>query len=123
MGYIDAVNTIRTAIESLQHEVMFGHGGDHEFNQMADRKYPLVWSNPIPRKLPSKNSLYNVDRYTFDLYFFVKGRADDQAGLQNERVDFSEEIAVEFLASLDDNPDIEIGETIISPYERLQAFI
>ena len=118
MGYIDAVNTVKTAIESLPYAVMFGHGGDSEFNQMQDRKYPLVWSNPIPRRLPAKNTLLNVDRYTFDLYFFVKGRMDDQAGLQNDRVDFSESIAQEFIASLDDNQELEIGDVTISPLQR-----
>ena len=109
MEYLDVKTLIENTIGSFGYEVMFGHGRDSDFNQMKDRKYPLVWLDPMVFNASNPNTFDNTESWTISMVFLVKATAPDDSNTQNSLVNFSEQIARDFIANLDSNEGLEFG--------------
>jgi len=109
MDYKAAENILSSAIYGLPYDVMFGSGREADFNQMKDRKYPLVWLDPMTRNASNPDGFDNTESYDVSMVFLVKGDKTDTAGIQTTHVDFAHQIAKDFIAKLDESEAMEFN--------------
>lgn len=119
MEYASVQTLINDTVDDLGYSVMFGHGRDADFNQMKDRKYPLVWLDPMEVTTSNPASFDNTERWAISMVFLVKADKTDNSESQNSLVDFSETIARDFIAKLNDNDNVDFANNpTIKPLHR-----
>jgi hypothetical protein len=119
MEYASVQTLINNTIDDLGYAVMFGHGRDADFNQLKEKKYPLVWLDPMEVTTKNPTSFDNTERWAISMVFLVKALADDVSSTQNSLVDFSESMARDFIAKLNDNDNVDFANNPnIKPLHR-----
>jgi hypothetical protein len=119
MEYASVQTLINDTVDDLGYSVMFGHGRDADFNQLKEKKYPLVWLDPMTVVASNPNTFDNTERWAITMVFLVKALATDDSANQNSLVDFSETIARDFINKLNDNDYIEFATSPdIKPLHR-----
>jgi hypothetical protein len=119
MEYASVQTLINDTVNDLAYEVMFGHGRDADFNQLKDKKYPLIWLDPMAVVTSNPNTFDNTERWAISMVFLVKALPTDNSTEQNSLVNFSESIARDFIAELNENDNIDFATSPdIKPLHR-----
>ena len=119
MEYAEVQSLIQTNVEGLGYEVMFGHGRAEDFKLLKNKKYPLVWLDPMEVSGSNPNTFDNTQSWSISMVFLVKATPTDQLDEQNSLVNFGEQIANDFINKLDSSDRLEFAsKPVIKPLHR-----
>ena len=119
MEYAAVQSLISDTVSSLGYEVMFGHGRESDFNQMKDRKYPLMWLDPMTVSASTPDTFENTESWAVTIVCLVKANLDDKSSDQNSLVSFAESICRDFVMKLDESEAMQYsGKYELKPLHR-----